>query len=250
MSEPSPGNDQETGSPAPVRVLLIDDDVEFCELLGEYLESVGYQPGMVHRGEQGVERAIGESWHAVVLDVMMPGMDGFEVLKEIRKVSQVPVLMLTGRGDETDVVVGLEIGADDYIPKTSSMRQLVARLRAVTRRTQNREDKEESPADPDVRVGDVWISPSMRRCTLRDEPLDLTPVEFDLLAALMRSYGRVKSRESLLNETRDRDYEIFDRSIDMHISAIRRKLADDAKNPKFIRTYRSAGYMFIDPDHP
>lgn len=231
-----------------IRVLLIDDDVEFCELLGEYLESVGYQPEMAHRGAVGVERASEETWQAVILDVMMPGIDGFEVLKEIRKTSEVPVLMLTGRGDETDVVVGLEIGADDYLPKTSSMRQLLARLRAVTRRAQQPRNPRDDDLEPDIRVGELWLSPSMRRVTHKNELLDLTQVEFDLLAALMRSAGRVKSRDALLAETRDRDYEIFDRSIDMHISALRRKLGDNAKTPKFIRTYRNVGYKFLNPD--
>ncbi|MEM7013449.1 MAG: response regulator transcription factor [Verrucomicrobiota bacterium] len=230
------------------RVLLIDDDVEFCDLLAEYLESVGYSVEATHRGSSGVARALEESWRAVILDVMMPGMDGFEVLKEIRKSSDVPVLMLTGRGDETDVVVGLEIGADDYVAKTSSMRQLVARLRAATRRVNPSTTSEPAAAETDLRAGDVWLSPSMRKATLREELLDLTPVEFDLLACLMRACGRVKSRDALLHETRDRDYEIFDRSIDMHVSSIRRKLGDNAKAPKFIRTYRNVGYKFLDPD--
>ena len=229
-------------------VLLIDDDVEFCGLLGEYLESVGYNVEMVHRGTQGVACGTTGLWQAIILDVMMPGMDGFEVLREIRKSSSVPVLMLTGRGDEMDVVVGLELGADDYVPKTSSMRQLVARLRAVTRRSQQVVDSELDAIEPDLRVGEVWLSPSMRKATLGEELLDLTPVEFDLLAVLMSSRGHVRSRDALLQATRDRDYEVFDRTIDMHISSIRRKLGDNAKSPRFIRTYRNVGYKFLDPE--
>ncbi|MEM7385260.1 MAG: response regulator transcription factor, partial [Verrucomicrobiota bacterium] len=205
------------------RILIVDDDVEFCELLAEYLDSVGYKAAMVHLSEQGLERARNEPWQAVILDLMMPGMDGFEVIRELRKTSAVPVLMLTGRADETDVVVGLELGADDYIPKTSSMRQLLARLRSVTRRSQpSHTDENTSTAVADLELGDLLLSPSRRKATLNKVLLELTPVEFDLLAALMRSPGRVKSRDALLSETRDRDYEIFDRSIDMHISAIRR----------------------------
>ncbi|YCM42283.1 response regulator transcription factor [Verrucomicrobiaceae bacterium 227] len=239
-----------SSDPNDTRLLLIDDDVEFCELLGEYLVSLGYKVERVHRGAQGVTLATSESWQAIILDVMMPGMDGFEVLKEIRKSSAVPVLMLTGRGDEMDVVVGLELGADDYVPKTSSMRQLVARLRAVTRRSQRVLDSDQDAMEPDIQVGAIWLSPSRRKATLGEVILDLTPVEFDLLAALMSSRGRVRSREALLHATRNRDYEIFDRSIDMHISAIRRKLGDNARSPKFIRTYRNVGYKFLDPEVP
>ncbi len=238
---------QRPADPEAGRILLIDDDVEFGELLGEYLQSVGYQTEAVHRGDAGVERALDGGWLAVVLDVMMPGMDGFEVLKAIRASSDVPVLMLTGRGDETDVVVGLEVGADDYLPKTSSMRQLLARLRAVMRRSGGAV-RDGGGFEADLVVGELRVCPSTRRCLLGDEMLDLTPVEFEVLAALARARGRVRSRDALLAEIRDREYEVFDRSVDMHISALRRKLGDDAKNPRFIRTYRSAGYMLIDPE--
>ena len=172
-------------------------------------------------------------------------MDGFEVLKQIRKTSDVPVLMLTARGDEADRIVGLEIGADDYLPKTFSTRELLARLRAVIRRSSLR-----SSAPPDARellAGPLRMNAAARVVTLDEKPLDLTPVEFDLLACLMRAPGRVRSREQLLEEIRDRNYEVFDRSIDVHISALRKKLGDDPKAPRFIRTVRTAGYLLIDP---
>ena len=232
------------------RILLIDDDIEFCQLLGEYLESVGYETEAVHRGLEGIHEVHSQAWHAVILDVMMPGMDGFEVLKEIRKTSTVPVLMLTARGDEMDVVVGLEVGADDYVLKTSSMRQLLARLRAVCRRStavQASTPDIVPEFEPDQEIGPLRLVPSKRQCFLSESPIDLTPVEFDILHALALSRGRVKSREALLSDIRDRDYDVFDRSIDMHISALRRKLGDHPKQPRFIRTYRSAGYMLIDP---
>ncbi|MDA7511300.1 response regulator transcription factor [bacterium] len=228
------------------RILLIDDDVEFCQLLGEYLESVGYETDAVHRGPAGIEKIHNEQWQAAILDVMMPGMDGFEVLKEVRKTSSLPILMLTARGDEMDVVVGLEVGADDYVLKTSSMRQLLARLRAVCRRSTSLQ-LPESDFEPDQKIGELIISPSKRECQLEGIVVELTPVEFDVLNALAMASGRVKSRDALLSDIRDRDYEVFDRSIDMHISALRRKLGDDPKQPRFIRTFRSAGYMLIDP---
>jgi DNA-binding response OmpR family regulator len=194
-----------------------------------------------------VQRATSEEWHAVILDVMMPGMDGFEVLKAIRKVSIVPVIMLTSRGDETDRIVGLEVGADDYLPKTFSMREILARLRAVTRRAAMGSVAEDD-AEQEAVVGPLRVNPNTRVALLHDQPLVLTPVEFEILHSLAKARGRVKSREQLLDEIRDREWEVFDRSVDVHIAALRRKLGDDAKNPRFIRTLRSAGYMLIDPE--
>ena len=181
---------------------------------------------------------------------MLPGLDGFQVLQQIRKSSEVPVLMLTARGDEADRIVGLEIGADDYLPKTFSSRELLARLRAVARRNksaslgaaESRDDLEE------LVIGPLRIHPESRTAVLDDKPMVLTPVEFDLLLSLARARGRVRSREQLLDEIRDRNFDVFDRSIDVHISALRKKLGDDAKSPRFIRTLRSAGYMLVDPN--
>jgi len=228
------------------RLLLIDDDRKLCRLIAAYLEPLGYDVTAVHTGPEGVERAA-EPWQAVILDLMLPGMDGFEVLKQIRKASDVPVLMLTARGDEADRIVGLEIGADDYLPKTFSTRELLARLRAVIRRSALRRENP-VPAPAELVVGPLRMSVEARVVTIGDQPLDVTPVEFDLLASLMRARGRVKSRERLLEEIRDRNYEVFDRSIDVHISALRKKLGDDPKAPRFIRTVRTAGYLLIDPD--
>jgi len=230
------------------RLLLIDDDRKLCRLIAAYLEPLGYDVSAAHTGPEGVERAA-EPWQAIILDLMLPGMDGFEVLKQIRKTSDVPVLMLTARGDEADRIVGLEIGADDYLPKTFSTRELLARLRAVIRRSSLRRDKPGAAQDaPELLAGPLRMNQAARVVTLDDKPLDVTPVEFDLLACLMRARGRVKSREQLLEEIRDRNYEVFDRSIDVHISALRKKLGDDPKAPRFIRTVRTAGYLLIDPD--
>jgi DNA-binding response OmpR family regulator len=229
------------------RILVIDDDRKLCRLIRDYLSPMGYAVEAVHTGPDGVLRAAEAGWQAVILDLMLPGMDGFEVLKRIRAKSDVPVLMLTARGDEADRIVGLEIGADDYLPKTFSTRELLARLRAVTRRV-GRGVPAGSEAPEEWVVGPLRVRPDSRTAVLGDHPLALTPVEFDLLASLAKARGRVKTRESLLDEIRDRDYDVFDRSIDVHISALRKKLNDDPKNPRFIRTLRSAGYMMVDPE--
>ena len=229
------------------RLLVIDDDKKLCRLIRDYLEPMGYEVESAHTGPDGLEKALTGQHRAIILDVMLPGMDGFEVLKQLRRSSDVPVLMLTARGEEPDRIVGLEIGADDYLPKTFSTRELLARLRAVTRRA-TRAASARPDDEPEIALGALRINAGTRVALLDDQPLTLTPVEFDLLAALARARGRVKSREQLLEEIRDRNYDVFDRSIDVHISTLRRKLGDDAKEPRFIRTVRSAGYMLINPD--
>ncbi len=230
------------------RVLVIDDDKKLARLIADYLTPMGYEVALAHTGPDGVEKATAESWNAVILDVMLPGMDGFEVLKKIRKTSTVPVLMLTARGEEADRIVGLEIGADDYLPKTFSTRELLARLRAVTRRSENTKKSSGDEREAEIVVGKLHVDPNARTAVFDDKPLSLTPVEYDLLASLARARGRVKSREQLLDEIRDRNFDVFDRSIDVHISALRKKLGDDAKEPRFIKTVRAAGYMLINPD--
>lgn len=236
---------------APARLLVIDDDRKLCRLIADYLEPMGYVVTAVHNGPDGVTQALAENWQAVILDLMLPGMDGFEVLKRIRAKSLVPVLMLTARGDEADRIVGLEIGADDYLPKTFSTRELLARLRAVTRRAARETPAAElqEPAPPPVRtivIGGLTVCGDNRTATLDGKELVLTPVEFDLLLSLAKSRGRVKSREQLVDEIRDREYDVFDRSVDVHISILRKKLGDDPKQPRFIRTLRAVGYMLID----
>jgi DNA-binding response OmpR family regulator len=230
----------------PSRVLVIDDDRKLCRLIKTYLEPLGYEVAVIHSGLAGSELAVAERWQAVILDVMLPEMDGFEVLKRIRHSSEVPVLMLTARGDEADRIVGLEIGADDYLPKTFSTRELLARLRAVTRRSTRTAAQETAP-EQELVLGSLRIHFGAHTAVMNDEPLVLTPVEFDLLASLAKAAGRVKTREQLLEEIRERDYEVFDRSIDVHISALRKKLGDDAKSPRYIRTVRSLGYLFRRP---
>lgn len=225
---------------------MIDDDRKLCRLVGEYLGPLGYEVVAAHNGPDGLAQSDAERWHAILLDVMLPGMNGFDLLPRLRQKTASPILMLTARGDEADRIAGLELGADDYLPKTFSTRELLARLRAVSRRHERTVDE---PAPPEeLVVGPLRLRLEARAASLGDQPLTLTPVEFDLLAALARARGRVKSREQLLDEIRAREFDVFDRSVDVHISALRRKLGDDPKAPRFIRTVRSAGYMLTIPD--
>lgn len=229
------------------RILLIDDDRELTRLLIEYLRSHGYAASAAHDGDEGIQRAATASWDLIVLDVMMPRLDGFQVLKQLREVSSVPVLMLTARGGDADRVSGLEGGADDYVPKTSSSRELLARIRALLRRAA----LQPAPAAPrEFAVGALRIDSEARCATRAGVELALTPVEFDLLLALARGDGKACSREQLLDQVRDRSFDGADRSIDMHIAALRRKLGDDPKTPRYIRTVRTVGYRLVAGDAP
>ena len=253
-----------------MRVLIIDDDRELCDLIHDYLAPLGYETEAVHDGPTGAERAVTAHlpFDAVILDVMLPGADGFEVLRRIRRKSDVPVLMLTARGEETDRIVGLEMGADDYLPKTFSSRELLARLRAVVRRHVARPTApaaaSSAPAanassfaeraaradrpQPEIVVGELRINPDAHLAVLGDTPLKLTALEFSLLESLARARGRVRTREHLIETLGERLYDGLDRSIDVHVWSLRRKLGDDPKNPRFIRTVRAVGYMLINPD--
>ena len=231
-------------------LLIVDDDHEIRRLMVELFEEHGFRVTAFASGAGLANRLLTSGFDLAILDLMLPGCDGFEVLRRIRKQSAVPVLMLTARGDEADRIVGLELGADDYLPKTFSTRELLARLRAVTRRSSHAVAGSHPEADEEVQAGDLRVNPASRTASLGDSALTLTPVEFDLLHSLARAQGRVKSREQLLDEIRNRNYEVFDRSIDVHISALRKKLGDDPKEPRFIRTVRSAGYMLIRPEAP
>ena len=230
-----------------VPILIVDDDVKLCRLIRDYLEPLGYEVTAAHTGPDGLEAAAKRQFSAVILDVMLPGMNGFDVLRNLRAKSNVPVLMLTGRGEEPDRIVGLELGADDYLPKTFSTRELLARLRAIIRRSSVTREQTES-REPEIVVGELRLDPEARCAVLSGQTLPLTAVEFDLLMSLAKAAGRVRSREQLLNEVADRNFDVFDRSIDVHISSLRKKLGDDSKSPRFIITVRSAGYMLRKPD--
>lgn len=229
------------------RLLVVDDDRKLAGLIRDYLTPMGYAVELRHNGPDGLAEALAGDYEAVILDVMMPGMDGFAVLRELRKKSAVPVLMLTALGDEADRIVGLELGADDYLPKTFSTRELLARLRAVTRRSRIAVEED---APRDLCAGVLRLCEETHTVVLGDMPLELTTLEFAILAALLKSKGRVKTRERLIEEVSARRFDVFDRSIDVHVSSLRRKLGDDAKNPQFIRTIRGIGYSLQEPEAP
>ena len=228
------------------RILVVDDDRKLAGLIRDYLGPMGYDVELRHTGPDGLEEALANRYEAVILDVMMPGMDGFAVLRELRKTSDVPVLMLTALGDEADRIVGLELGADDYLPKTFSSRELLARLRAVTRRALISTPAPNAPLE--LVAGPLRVCEETHIATIADTRLDLTALEFAILTALIKSKGRVKTRERLIEEVSARRFDVFDRSIDVHVSSLRRKLGDDAKSPRFIHTVRGIGYTLQDPD--
>lgn len=227
-----------------IRILMIDDDTKLCRLVTDYLAPFGFAVESVNDGAGGLEKARRGGFDAIILDVMIPGMDGFTVLKNLRSFSSIPVLMLTALGDESDRIVGLEIGADDYLPKTFSTRELLARLRAVTRRAKFSHETVDATSD-EVSTGSIYINSATREAKVGGEPIVLTALEFDLLLCLARSAGRVLDRDKLLDEVAGRSYDVFDRSVDVHISSLRKKLGDDPKNPRFIKTIRSVGYMLV-----
>ena len=227
------------------RILICDDDLELCELLKEYLTGEGFSIDAVQSGTDGVERAQSGDYRLVVLDVMLPGIDGFEVLRRIRARSTIPILMLTARGEDTDRIMGLESGADDYLSKPFNPRELVARLRAILRRLN-------PPAATDGQggrlvVGDVELDPGAREVTLNGEALILTATEFDLLELLLRSAGHVVERQTLSRTCLGRELEPFDRSIDMHVSHIRRKLGRHRSGIERLKACRGVGYIYTHP---
>ncbi len=221
----------------PSRVLLVDDDARLHELLKSYLEDNGFVVASARDGREGLERLAREPFDAVLLDVMMPGMDGLEVCRRIRDKSQIPIVMLTAKGDETDRVVGLELGADDYLAKPFGPRELLARLRAVLRRATPNE------AGRSLRVADLEVEIGARRVLLAGREIELTGIEFDLLVALAERPNRVVSREVLLELAGRTDTHVSDRTVDVHISHLRQKLGDEARTPKRIKTVRGVGYV-------
>jgi DNA-binding response OmpR family regulator len=221
------------------RVLIVDDDEKLTALLTEYLGRYGLVVEAAAHPDDGLRMLRNDPPDLVILDVMLPGMDGFTVCRRVREVSQVPVIMLTARGDVTDRVVGLELGADDYLAKPFEPRELVARIQAVLRRG--------APHAGDERLttGPLEINWTARSARLDGALLPLTTAEFDLLGLLARNRGRVLSRERIMDQTRGVDWEAFDRSVDILISRVRQKLGDDPRQPAWIRTVRGAGYLFI-----
>jgi len=220
-----------------VRILIIDDDVELCGLLSELLGREGFTVQSEHDGRRGLERAIADPPALVVLDVMLPSLDGFEVLRHLRRDGNTPVLMLTARGEDLDRIVGLEMGADDYLAKPFHPRELTARIRAILRRSEDRRNTDAGR----VEVNGVALDPASREVMVDGRKVELTTFEFDILETLMRTAGRVLSRDALMENLYNRKATPFDRSIDMHVSHLRRKLETDRT---LIRTVRGVGYQF------
>src|SRR5689334_14405829 len=228
-----------TRTAAGTRVLIIDDDERLTALLTEYLAQFGFVVQAVADPESGLRALKRDPPDLVILDVMLPDMDGFSVCRKVRESSRVPIVMLTARGDVMDRIVGLELGADDYLPKPFEPRELVARVQAVLRRGVATDEDER------LRVGGLEVNWTTHSVALEGEQLPLTSAEFELLALLVRNRGRVMTRERIMDETRGIDWEAYDRSIDVLISRLRQKLGDDPKRPAFIRTVRGTGYSFI-----
>ena len=220
-----------------MNILLVDDDVELCVLLTEFLQREGFTVDSANEGNLGLQKAAAAGVDLVVLDVMLPGLDGFEILKRLRVQSKVPVIMLTARGEDVDRIVGLELGADDYLAKPFNPRELVARIRAILRRYAPR------PVDPSgrIEVNGVALDPGAREVQSNGNRVELTTFEFDILELLMRSAGRVLSRDALMENFYSRKATPFDRSLDMHISHLRKKLD---RGESLIKTIRGVGYQF------
>jgi len=233
--------------PAATRILIIDDDVELCELVTEFLQPEGFRVDAVHSGTLGLEKALAENYALLILDVMLPGSRGFEVLQRLRAKSRIPVIMLTARGDEVDRILGLEIGADDYLPKPFNPRELAARIQAVLRRSVPASVEESAPA-VSLQLGDLEFNPSGRSVRRNARPVELTSVEFDLLGIFLHSPGKVLEREELAHEVLGRDLNAFDRSIDVHVSNLRRKLGPLPNGQERIKAVRGAGYLYVIPD--
>jgi DNA-binding response OmpR family regulator len=226
------------------RVLVIDDDAELCQLVTRFLAREGFDISWAPGGVAGVEKALAGDYALIMLDVMMPDTDGFEVLLRIRQRSRIPVLMLTARGDTQDRIRGLEMGADDYLPKPFDPAELVARIRAILRRSSPRRQ-----ASAAIAIGDIELDGGARTIRRNGVPVELTTVEFDLLAALMRVAGNTVSRQDLVRNVLGRDFSPFDRSIDTHVCNLRRKLGPLEDGEDRIKGVRGAGYLYALPSN-
>lgn len=227
------------------KVLIVDDDVELCELVTEYLTQEGYAVECVYDGARALEHVAAAIPDLVVLDVMLPGLNGFEVLRQIRDQSEVPVIMLTARGEEVDRVVGLELGADDYLPKPFSPRELTARMRAVLRRVEQARLAREIGRAESLVVGDLRLDLGARTVKVNDDEVRLTGIEFGLLEQLVRNAGTVVDRGDLSREVLGRRASTFDRSLDVHLSNLRKKLGPLADGAERIKTVRGVGYIYV-----
>ena len=225
------------------KLLIIDDDIELCNLLVEYLSSEGFNCSVETNGTTGQKKILEEMFDLVILDVMLPGTSGLDILRNIRQSSQVPVLMLTARGEESDRITGLELGADDYLPKPFNPRELLARIKAILRRF-NRDDLQPSNGKRVLESAGIKLEPFSRTLYLHEKPQKITSLEFDFLEALMRRAGEIVTRESLSQEVLERDFSPLDRSIDVHIGQLRKKIGQREDGEPRIKTIRGTGYIF------
>jgi two-component system response regulator CpxR len=226
------------------RILVVDDDVELCELVEQYLQSQGFQTDAVHDGVTGVARALSETYALVILDVMLPGIRWFEALRQVRAQSSIPVIMLTAHGEDVDRIVGLEIGADDYLAKPFNPRELAARIHAVLRRTSTKAERT-APSPASIRLGDIRLDTRARIARNNTGDVELTAAEFELLILFFKSPGQVVSREELVRNALGRDLEPSDRSLDVHISNLRKKLGPLENDAERIRAIRNVGYVYV-----
>ncbi len=226
------------------RIIIIDDDEELCELVSEYLTVEGFEVSSVNDGESGLAAALSGEYDMAILDVMLPKMNGFDVLRNLRLESKLPVIMLTARGDDMERIVGLEIGADDYLPKPFNPRELAARLRAILRRAAGDESEGSSDTTEKISVDGVELTPASRVVTVDGVEINLTSVEFELLRALLSEAGKVVRKEDLSESVLERKLSAFDRSLDMHISNLRKKLGARSDGSDRIKTIRSVGYIY------
>lgn len=226
------------------RLLVVDDDIELCAMLQEYLEGESFRVDMAHDGDAALEKALADPYDLVVLDVMMPRRNGFDVLRELRAYSNTPVLMLTARGDDVDSIVGLELGADDYLTKPCNPRVLVARIRAILRRVANETDTGRVTDGERLRLGDIELHPGARSVLRHGEPVALTSTEYSVLEVLLRTAGEVVTKAELSERALDRELTRYDRSLDMHVSNLRRKLGPLDDGSERIQTVRGVGYLY------
>ncbi|MFL9925137.1 response regulator transcription factor [Herbaspirillum lusitanum] len=225
------------------KVLLIDDDVELVDMLKEYLEQEKFEVNVAYDGEAGAAEALTGKYAIAVLDVMMPRLNGVDTLRRIRAKSSMPVVMLTAKGDDTDRIIGLELGADDYVPKPCTPRELAARIRAILRRSSS-ENNEQAPYSP-LAVGALSMWPEQRRASWSGKPLELTSSEFNLLEVLARNAGKPVSKQNLSEQGLGRPLARFDRNIDVHLSSIRQKIAALGSDKSCIQTVYRLGYQFL-----
>jgi DNA-binding response OmpR family regulator len=229
------------------RLLIVDDDPDLCDLVQRYLEAEGFVISVVHSGAEGSHEGTSGKYDLIVLDVMLPDMKGFDVLREVRSRARTPVLMLTAKGDEFDRVLGLQMGADDYLAKPFSPRELIARIGAILRRSGWQSEQSKPLRPPSIKSGDLELDLAGHSATKSGKPLHLTSAEFDLLHAFLESPGQVLSREALAERVLGRKFSPFDRSIDLHVSNLRQKLGPQTNGAERIRSIRGVGYLYAWP---